>query len=235
MNAPQPASRILVWDLPTRLFHWLLAASFAGAWLTSESERWIDLHVRLGYTMLVLVAFRIVWGLAGTRHARFASFAYGPRDVLAYLRSLMTLRALHFTGHNPAGSWAIHGLLALAVVVTATGIATFNDAGGHWIEELHEGAASAMLALVIVHIAGVIVGSALHRENLVRSMLTGYKTGAPHDAIGTPRRVVAALLLAVLTGVWTGVVPLPGMRPASSVIAIKADDGQARQTDREVH
>jgi cytochrome b len=231
MNTASTPSRILVWDLPTRLFHWLLATSFAGAWLTAESERWIDLHVLLGYTMAVLVAFRIVWGIAGTRHARFRSFAFGPREVLAYLRSLAGFRAPHFTGHNPAGSWAIFGLLALAVVVTATGIATFNDAGGHWLEELHEGAATAMLVLVFVHIAGVLVGSLLHRENLVASMFTGRKWGATEDAIGTPRRVVAALLLAVLAGVWTGVVPLPGMGGETSLTAIKADARAARHTD----
>ena len=216
-------SRILVWDLPTRLFHWLLAASFAGAWLTADSERWMDVHVMLGYTVLLLVAFRIAWGFAGTRHARFASFAYGPREVLAYLRSMLTLRATHYTGHNPAGSWAILGLVALAVVATVAGIATYNDAGGHWLEELHEGAATAMLVLVVVHVAGVIVGSLLHRENLAASMVTGRKAGAAQDAIGTPRRIVAVLLVAALAGLWSGVVPLPGLAGDAKLTAINAD------------
>src|SRR6188508_239575 len=103
--------RILVWDLPLRLFHWLLAASFAGAFVTAGSERWRDIHVMLGYTVLALVAFRIVWGLVGTRHARFESFAYGPSRVIAYLRSLAMRQPDHYTGHNPAGSWAILVLL----------------------------------------------------------------------------------------------------------------------------
>jgi cytochrome b len=221
-------SRILVWDLPTRLFHWLLAASFAGAWLTSESERLADIHAMLGYTMLLLVAFRIAWGIAGTRYARFASFAYGPRDVLAYLRSMVTLRTAHFTGHNPAGSWAIIGLIVLAVVVTATGIATLNDAGGRWLEDVHEGAATAMLALVFVHIAGVAIGSLLHRENLVASMITGRKEGSPADGIGRPRRVVAILLVAALAGLWSGAVPLPGLGEQAKLTAIKADSRGAR-------
>ena len=233
MNTPQTLSRVLVWDLPTRLFHWLLAASFAGAWLTAESERWMDVHVMLGYTMLLLVAFRIAWGFAGTRHARFSSFAYGPRDVMAYVKSMATLRAPHFTGHNPAGSWAILGLIALAVVVTATGIATFNDAGGHWLEELHEGAATAMLLLVLVHIAGVLVGSLLHRENLVTSMVTGRKAGSAQDAIGTPRRVVAALLLVALAGVWSGAVPLPGLDRPTQLTAIKGDAAHLRHARKD--
>jgi cytochrome b len=221
-------SRVLVWDLPTRFFHWMLAASFAGAWLTSESERFADMHAMLGYTMVLLVAFRIFWGIAGTRYARFASFAYGPRDVLAYLRSMATLRAPHFTGHNPAGSWAIIGLILLAVVVTATGIATLNDLGGRWLEVVHEGAATAMLVLVFVHVAGVMIGSLLHRENLVASMFTGRKEGAPEDGIRGPRRLVAVLLVAALAGVWSGAVPLPGLGEQAKLTAIKADARDAR-------
>jgi cytochrome b len=188
----------------------------------------MDVHAMLGYTMLLLVAFRLVWGFAGTRHARFASFAYGPRDVLAYLRSMATLRVAHFTGHNPAGSWAIIGLIALAVVVTATGIATYNDAAGHWLEELHEGAATAMLVLVFVHIAGVLIGSLLHRENLAASMVTGRKAGAAQDAIGAPRRVVAVLLIMALAGVWSGAVPLPGLDSQAKLTAIKAEVRSSR-------
>lgn len=232
MNNLQTPSRILVWDLPTRLFHWLLATAFLGAWLTAESERWRDLHALLGYTMLVLVAFRLVWGFVGTRYARFASFVYGPRDVLAYLRGLTNLRAAHCTGHNPVGSWAIYGLLGLVLLVGATGIATFNDAGGHWVEDLHEGTANAMLALVFVHIAGVLAGSVLHRENLVGAMLTGYKAGRADDGIGRPRRIVAMLLLALIAAVWTGVLPLPGMGPGVTMTAIKANPAQSRQNRR---
>ena len=99
--------RILVWDLPTRAFHWLLAVSFAGAFLTAESERCRDIHVTLGYTMLGLVAFRLVWGLVGTRYARFSSFPLGLRNVMRYFRSLLTRSPQHYPGHNPAGSWAI--------------------------------------------------------------------------------------------------------------------------------
>ena len=222
MNTSATGSRILVWDLPTRLFHWLLAASFAGAWLTAESERWRDVHVMLGYTMLLLVAFRIAWGFVGTRHARFSSFAYGPRDVAGYLRSIVQRRARSFTGHNPAGSWAIAALIALALVVTASGIATFNDAGGRWLEDLHEGAATAMLAVVFVHVGGVLVSSLLHRENLVASMLSGRKKGPAKDAIPGSRRVVAVLLLVALAGVWSGAMPLPGLDGGAGVTSIKA-------------
>jgi len=167
--------KILVWDLPTRLFHWLLAGTFAGAWLTADSERWIGVHAALGYTFAGLIAFRLIWGVVGTRYARFSSFVRGPGAVLSYLKSLLAFRPQHHLGHNPAGGWAVLALLGLGIVTAAAGFLTYNDYGGHWLEELHEGAASAMLALVFVHIGAVIVSSLLHRENLVRAMLTGRK------------------------------------------------------------
>jgi cytochrome b len=173
-------TRILVWDLPVRVFHWLLALSFTGAFLTAESERVRDIHVLLGYAFLGLLAFRLVWGVAGSRYARFGSFAFGPRAVLAYLRSLLTPRPLHYVGHNPAGSWTIYAMIGLGLVAGASGWAVYDGAGGRWLEDLHEGAANAMLALVLVHLAGVAVSSVLHRENLAAAMLTGYKSGR-HD------------------------------------------------------
>lgn len=169
-------SKVLVWDFPTRAFHWLLALSFVGAFLTAESERYRDVHVMLGYTMLGLVAFRLVWGLVGSRYARFWSFAFGPRSVLSYLKSLFTGSPQHYLGHNPAGSWAIYALLALSVLAGASGYAAYNDIGGHWMEDVHEALANTFLGVVFVHLAGVLMSSMLHRENLVRSMLSGYKS-----------------------------------------------------------
>jgi cytochrome b len=194
--------KALVWDAPVRVFHWLLVASFAGAWLTAESERWRLAHVTLGYTMAGLVVFRLVWGLVGTRHARFASFVRGPRAIGGYLRSLLRGRPERHTGHNPAGALAIVALLLLAASVAFTGWATYTDAAGHWVGELHEGIASAMLALVGVHVAAVLATSWLHRENLVASMITGRKPAPRHDAIRAPWRSVAAAMLVAVLGFW---------------------------------
>ena len=200
--SPADRVRILVWDAPVRLFHWLMVISFAGAWLTAESERWRLVHVTLGYTIAGLVAFRLAWGLLGTRHARFASFVRGPRAVLGYLRSLLRGTPERHTGHNPAGALAIVALLLLAIGVTATGWATYGDVGGHWVGELHEGIATAMLALVGVHVVAVIASSWLHRENLVGSMVTGRKVAPVADAIRAPWRSVAAVVLAGVLGFW---------------------------------
>ena len=191
---------IRVWDAPVRVFHWLMVASFAGAWLTAESERWRLVHVSLGYTMAGLIVFRLLWGLIGTRHARFADFVRGPRAVLAYLGSLLRGRPEHHAGHNPAGGWMIVALIALAALTALSGWATYAEVGGDWLEELHEGAANAMLALVIVHVAAVVLGSFAHRENLVRAMITGRKLGDPAEDNGSPWRSVAALMLAGVLG-----------------------------------
>ena len=156
----------------------------------------------LGYSLAVLVVFRIVWGVIGSRHARFTNFVRGPSAVLTYLRSLTGPRPQHHVGHNPAGGWAILGLLGLGLVVVGAGWATYENVGGEWLEELHEAAAQLMLALVGLHVAAVVLSSLLHRENLVRAMVTGRKRGAPADGIRSSWRSVAVLLLIAVLGTW---------------------------------
>ncbi len=197
-----PARRVLVWDAPVRVFHWLAVLSFAGAWLTAESERWRLLHVTLGYTLAGLVAFRLVWGLVGTRHARFASFVRGPKAVLAHLRDMVHGRFDKHAGHNPAGALAIVALLGAAVAVTLSGWALFDGPGGDWLEDVHEGAANVMLALVGVHLAGVALASWLGGDKLVAAMFSGRKDVAPAEGIRSAWRSVAALMVIAVAGFW---------------------------------
>jgi len=223
--------RTLVWDLPTRAFHWLLALSFAGAFLTAESERLRDVHMLLGYTTLGLVGFRLLWGIVGTRHARFASFPLSPAAAVNYLKSLLKLSPHHYFGHNPAGSWAIVGMLLLMVAVGATGWAQAVEVGPEWLEDLHEGLSNAMLALVVVHVAAVLLSSALHRENLVRAMVTGYKPGQGPAAAGT-RWVVALVLVGLIGAFWAGAIPAPGIEPGRSLLQAAAQPGTPGIGDR---
>lgn len=195
-------TKILVWDAPVRVFHWLLVLSFAGAYLTAESERWRLVHVSLGYTMGGLVAFRILWGLMGTRYARFSSFVRGPAAVVRYVRALLNGQPEHHVGHNPAGAVAIVLLLLSSIAIVATGWAIYNDVGGNILEELHEGAGNFMLAVVAVHVAGVVVASRMHKENLVRSMLTGHKSGTPNEGIRRAWGWLAVVVLAAVLGFW---------------------------------
>lgn len=201
MNA-QTSGRILVWDLPTRLFHWLLVLSFFGAWLTAESERYRDLHVMLGYSLLGLIAFRLVWGVIGTRYARFSEFVRPPHAAFRYLKSLVSGKAEHFTGHNPAGAIAIVLLLLLGIASGISGWMTYNEMGGEWMEEGHEVFSNLMLAVVGVHVIGVIAGSLAHRENLVRAMVTGTKHGGPDQGIQKKQFFPAMILLLSMAGIW---------------------------------
>lgn len=202
MSKPE-TTKILVWDAPTRLFHWLMVLSFAGAYITSEGERWRLVHVTLGYTMGGLLAFRIVWGLVGTRYARFSNFVRGPQAVMAYLRSLHDRSPQHFIGHNPAGAVAIVLLIVTGTVIVASGWATYNEVGGEWLSELHEMAGNAMLLIVGAHIAGVAIATYLHRENLARSMVTGTKIGIPSQGVRAARWTVAFVMaLCVLVFWW---------------------------------
>ena len=201
-SASRAEEHVLVWDAPVRVFHWLMVLCFAGAWISAESERWRLLHATLGYTVAGLVAFRIVWGLVGTKHARFASFVRAPGAALRYLGSLVRGAPEHHVGHNPAGALAIVALLGVAAVVVASGWAAYNDVFKDVFEELHEGAAEALMALVLLHVAAVIVSGWLHRENLVRAMFTGRKPGTPADAVKRAWRSVAVLMVAAVIGFW---------------------------------
>lgn len=199
---PNSSQKILVWDWPVRVFHWLMVLSFSGAYLTSESERWRLVHVSLGYTMGGLLAFRVVWGLVGTRYARFTSFVRGPVAVRRYLVAMINRQPEHYTGHNPAGAVAIMLLLLSGIVVTATGWASYNNMGANWVAQLHEGASNFMLVVVGVHLAGVALASWLHHENLVRAMVTGSKSGHSDQGIHGAWRSLGVVMLVAVLGFW---------------------------------
>jgi cytochrome b len=194
--------RILVWDLPTRVFHWALVLSFTGAFLTGESERWRDFHVLFGYTVLGLIAFRLVWGFVGTRYVRFALLVRCSHYIVGYLAQLVKGHKWHSVGHNPAGVVAVALLLLLGIASGVSGWAVYEEVGGDWLEKLHEYTSNAMLAVVFMHIAGVLVASYLHGENLIVAMFTGRKRGAGHQAISNSYSLIAMLLLTALIGLW---------------------------------
>jgi cytochrome b len=170
--------KILVWDWPVRIGHWLMVGGFVLAWLTAESETFRLVHAVSGGIVLAVATFRLPWGFIGSRYARFVDFVRGPTAVKEYANSLLKLEPAHHVGHNPAGGWAIVLLLGLGILSGLSGWAIYNDIGGHLLEELHEGLASAMLTVVFIHLIGVFSGSLLHGENLVRAMLTGRSSKA---------------------------------------------------------
>ncbi|NOU00779.1 MAG: cytochrome B [Gallionella sp.] len=194
--------KILIWDVPTRVFHWLLVGSFAGAYYTADSERYRDIHVMLGYILLGLIVFRIFWGFGGTRYARFSSFMFKPSEVVAYLISLVKRKPADYLGHNPAGSVAIWLLLLFGITSGVTGVMALKDIGGDIVVEWHDWVSESMLAIVIVHVLGVLVSSVMHRENLVRSMITGFKAGEPNEGIQYSYAWLGVVMLCVTVVFW---------------------------------
>lgn len=209
--------RILVWDIPTRLFHWLFAASFAAAWLTSESDEWLSIHAFFGYLMLGLIGFRLVWGAVGGHYARFTAFLYAPKAGMAYLRQALSGGGARHVGHNPAGSQAVFLLLVLGLAVGLTGLLVqggeeqqgaaagwLGYALGNMLKEGHEAAATLMLLVVFGHLMGVALESWLHKENLARAMVTGMKQAPQGNPASRPYLLVGLLLAATVVGfgVW---------------------------------
>lgn len=187
-------NKILVWDLPTRIGHWLLVATFGVSYFTGDSEELRLGHVAAGYALGGALAFRLFWGMAGTRYARFSSFLFSPRRVFTYLADVFKGKPDHWVGHNPAGSYAVYALLLLGLAVVGSGWAVYAEVGGDRLEEAHDTMSYIMLGVVGVHVTGVVVSSRLHRENLVRSMVTGYKQGKGEEAIESSKKYWVILL-----------------------------------------
>jgi cytochrome b len=254
MNDSTATGGRLIWDLPTRVFHWTLAGSFLGAYLLAEEDGSRNLHVMFGYTVAGLLVFRLLWGFVGSTHARFRDFAYGPGAASAYLRDLVRGRARDYEGHNPAGSWAIYVLLALAAATALTGWLNYNQVGGETFEEVHEVLANAWLVMIVVHVAGVIVASLAHRRNLVVAMITGRRSfgrvtepdaaaSESNPARGSsssgPRWALGSALAAAVLGFWSwGVTTGGGSLLAGAESAAekgeRAESGEAARLHEDV-
>lgn len=185
-HSPAPAPSVYVWDLFVRIFHWSLVIGFTVAYLTEEDL--LTVHVWAGYAVGVLVAARIVWGFVGSPHARFSDFLYSPATALRYVRDLLLFRAERHLGHSPGGGYMVVLLLLFVAATVITGLVVyggdqqagplagmFTEQTGEEMEEVHEVLANITLALVIAHIAAVVLASFAHRENLIGAMVTGYK------------------------------------------------------------
>jgi cytochrome b len=208
-SAQASAGRRVI-DAPVRMFHWLLALSFTGAYLTAESERLRLVHVALGYTMAGLLLFRLAYGLLGPRQARWSMLAAKLRGALPWLHSLRNT----VTGAPgaPAVNWRqgqnllmaalVAGMLLLVAPVVFSGWAGFNDWGGEWLGELHEGLGNGLLALVLGHLAWLLLSSLVRRRNLATPMLSGRTEGAGPDLARHNHGWLGALLLVGVLGFW---------------------------------
>jgi len=171
-------SCVRVWDLPVRIGHWTLVLGIVAAWLTRHGAgKW---HEWLGYAALGVVTLRVVWGLTGSRYARFSQFVRSPATTAQYAKQILNGSEPRHIGHNPLGGWMVVALIVAIAGVCASGSLYTTDQywGVKWVEELHEGLTNFLLALVALHIGGVIFSSLRHGENLFAAMIHGRKRGA---------------------------------------------------------
>ncbi|GMG83707.1 cytochrome b/b6 domain-containing protein [Paralimibaculum aggregatum] len=193
-RAGSPVVETRLWDLPTRLFHWALVVLVATSWGLGEfGPDIMTLHFWSGYAICGLLAFRLVWGLVGPRPARFASFLYGPRKVLAYAAGLSRRQPSRWPGHNPLGGWAVAALLLLLVAQVATGLVAdpedfvnvgpFASAVGADLSRtataLHETLSSLILLMVALHVGVILFYRHWKREDLIGPMIHGRKAVDP--------------------------------------------------------
>lgn len=186
---------ILVWDMPVRVFHWLLVSCFTGAWLTAESERLQMIHYAFGYTAVLLVLIRLVWGLIGTRYARFSQFLKSPRAVVGHFGAMLRGHPHHDVGHNPAGGLVMFVLMLLILLIGLTGYLSVKAFSENWASEAHELVSILALAIVVLHILAAILMSVMERQNLAKSMVSGKKLGMPEQGIAYPQYLLGILLL----------------------------------------
>ena len=170
-----PPATVKVWDPFVRVFHWSLVVLFVLAYVTGDEVE--KVHIAAGYAIAGLLALRIVWGFVGPRHARFTDFVRSPREALRYMGDTLLLRARRTIGHNPAGGLMVVALIVMLAGTCGTGYLMTTDAywGSKAMEEVHELLANATVALIVLHVLGVLVASFEHRENLVKAMVTGRK------------------------------------------------------------
>lgn len=200
--------RILVWDFPTRAFHWSLVALIFFAWLSGENE-WLDWHQWAGQAVLALIAFRLLWGFFGSRYALFSNFVKGVSSVTSYLVGLLKGDKGHWIGHNPLGGWSVIALLGFIAFQSALGLFALtddflyegplaplvSDQASEDISAWHEDLFDIMLILIAIHVMAILFYLIRFRTNLVRPMVTGYKDNQPEeDGIEPPSPILAAIL-----------------------------------------
>lgn len=200
--------KILVYDLPTRLFHWLFAGlfitAFAIAKTTDDESTLFSYHMLAGLSIIFLLVIRFVWGFIGTTYARFSSFKLNPYEFLQYFKDIIVSKTSSYMGHNPASSYAAVIMFVCAVGLATSGILMSTGGESDTLEELHELLANVFLITVILHLAGIVFHNLRHRDSLWSSMLDGNKRtdSGVQEIAGS--RLVAGVVCAILFVSWLG-------------------------------
>lgn len=211
-------TRLRIWDAPTRIFHWAVVLLIAAAWWT-ERERMLDWHRLIGYTLLALILFRLLWGLFGSTTARFASFVRAPRVVYGYFRDdLLQRNGAAHPGHNPLGGWSVVAMLSLLLMEVGLGMFAVDVDGiesgplsylvsfqtGRLVSRLHDLGFNFLLGLIALHVVAVLFYLAHKRDNLILPMLIGRRgwTGDQPTLRFAPLPRAIALLAISAGAVW---------------------------------
>ncbi len=221
----EPPRRSLVWDLPTRIFHWGLALSLCGSWATAEAGfDWTETHFLFGYTAITFLLFRFVWGLIGPRHARFSSYRLSPKQVFSALRNVFTRNPGTSVGHSSIGALSAILMMLLVAVQTGTGMFISDDifyAGPYnpivsgdtagMLANIHHTNFTILQVVVVIHILAIAWYAWGKRQNLVMPMLTGTKSLTPDQsdkAIESSKIMTALIILVIAAGIVTLLVQL---------------------------
>lgn len=203
---------ILVWDLPTRLFHWLLVALVIASFVTGKiGGLWMQYHVWSGCAILGLLLFRLAWGFVGGRHARFSAFVRGPGAVLRYAQTMLRRDAPKHLGHNPLGGWSVLAMLIALLIQAVTGLFANDDiftegplypwvskATSDWLTRIHRLNQEAVLLIVAVHMMAVFFYLIIKHENLMQPMFTGRKHWHAEGQSSSNQLGLAALIASLL-------------------------------------
>lgn len=194
-------NKVLIWDVPTRIFHWLLVCGFVAAafiaFVFGEHSPFFPYHALIGLILGVMVVLRVVWGFVGTKYARFTSFFFSPSAVLNYVTEVLRGVGTSHIGHNPGSAYAIFAMLVMMIGLPVSGI--MMGRGGEVFEEVHEFFAYAMIAVVLIHMLGVALHTIRHNENITASMIHGQKEADVADAISSSRSAIAILFVLVVS------------------------------------
>lgn len=213
--------RILVWDIPARLFHWAFAGSLTLAiiigFFVDDDNPLFQAHMLFGIVALFLLLIRLIMGVVGSRYSRFSSYPIHPREVITYLTNSVVSRTKLYAGNNPGSAVAALLMFLLVIALFISGLGNEGDVA----EDLHEFFAWALLVVIVLHLAGLAWHTIRHRENISLAMITGRKSGKPEDAIASDHAIWGVVIL-VVSVIWitalfvnhdsrTSTVTLPGI------------------------
>lgn len=199
----------LVYDWPTRIFHWLFAGLFLIAFMIAkmidDDSIWFSYHSLAGLTLGFVVLFRILWGFVGTRHARFVKFALNPKDLLSYFKGILSGDKRRWAGHNPASSWAAIAMMFMAIGLSVTGYLMTSGPNKETFEDVHELLANGFIVVTVLHVAGIVLHTLRHNEMIGLSMIDEKKTEVTVDETITNSKPAIGILfvgLAIFFGIY---------------------------------